>query len=262
MAYLYRFVTPQAILREAREQTIQERRAQGYRGPIGAIQLDTRDTIKAFLDYFDRLGAVGWIYCGTAEHPDLPYGGCYVFRKGKGEPKKKKFTIRKAETIDEIPLDEQGFEEPEQEEFRDDEIYDLTNEPSEDLLEAPSHVANEILFRQQKVIKDEDPDRTSDVLDELERSEELSLIPKKDESTKEVRHQLYQQFEKSNKNKKAVYHGKETKAFKNWLDVERAKFDPFYKEYEEETGELALKNEKETSQYQQWLKEKTEEKDE
>ena len=79
--FIYRFITPEAILIAHREKTILARRDKGFRGPIGAMRLSVEDTIEAFLDFFDKLGGEGWIYTGMVQYPDLPYGGCYVFRK-------------------------------------------------------------------------------------------------------------------------------------------------------------------------------------
>ena len=263
MGYIYRFVTPQAILANAREKIIFEKRAQGFRGPVGSLRLDTRDTIKAFLDYFDELGEKGWIYSGTAEYPDLPYGGCYVFRKSLGfKPAKKGIMAVEdspMEEDDDRPLTEEEYAELKEEEKLDEVAYDIYDETKEDLgelMNASSQVVNEILLRQQRVVnEDEDPDTTSDLIDELEKSQSLEET-KQEKSDKEVRSELYKQYENEKKGKKAIFRGKETQGFKDWLDKNKAEYDPSYKEYNEETGLLALKNEKETPEYKKWFKSK------
>ena len=256
--YIYRFVTSQAVLRAKREKNITERRAQGYRGPVGAMRLDIKDTIKAFLDYWDEVGAEGWIYCGIVEYPDLPFGGVYCFRKPKGERPIKKSGLRKVETLDEEPVDEFEFKEEEPGDM-DDLVFDMSNESTkEELLNADANVVNDVLFRRQRVLSDEDPDKKSNVIDELEKSEEANNIPQPEVSQEKVRHQLYNLYETKSPGRKAVFNGKETKGFKDWLDKEKSSYDPYYKEYNVETGQLALQNEQETPEFKEWLRKKHE----
>lgn len=256
MGYIYRFVTAQAVLRAAREKSITDRRLSGYRGPVGAMKLDMRDTIKAFLDYWDGLGTEGWIYSGTVEYPELPFGGVYCFRKPKDTPKIKKSGMRAVETLDEQPLEE--YEHVEENNDAEDLMFDITNEKTkEELFQADAGIVNEVLFRQRRVLNDDDPDRTSDVMDELEKSQEQ--IPQKEKSKVAVRHQLYKVYETENKGKNAIWNGKETKGFKEFLDMKRSQYDPYYKDYNTETGEIALKDEKETLEFKSWLKKQREE---
>lgn len=263
MDYIYRFVTPQAILIAAREKAVLEKRNNGYRGPVGAIQLDTRETVGAFLEYFDKLGSEGWIYCGQADYPDLPYGGCYVFRKEKKQ-KQKGITKVTVESIDEQPIDEISTIEDE-EIKKDEEVLDMYNEEDEEieepekLMEAPSQLINDLIFNQQKLInKEEDLDNHGDILDELEKAEQIQTeTPKKEESVELVRHQLYEIF-KVETGKNAVWQGKETKQFSEWLDTKRSQYDPLYKEYIGETGKLPLSKEKETKEFIEWRKMKYE----
>ena len=70
-----------------------------------------------------------------------------------------------------------------------------------------------------------------------------------------VRQQLYQQYTDKFPKRKAIWKGKETDGFRTWLDEQRAEFDPNYTEYKQDTGKLALKNEKETPEFKQWFKE-------
>lgn len=223
-------------------------------GPIGAIDLDTRDTIKAFLDYFDELEEEGWLYVGMVTYPDLPYGGCYVFRKDDTTPKTPLIQVK---TVDEQPIGEEILIDPK----KQDEILDmyneekkLTDEEKRDLMDAPNSVANEIIFRQQRVMngENEDPDKTSNLVDELVRGAELET-PKEDTPKEKVRMDLYKQYEKENPNKHAVYRGKETNQFRDWLDEQKAEYDPTYQEYKQETGKNALKDEQETEEFKDWF---------
>jgi len=265
MGYIYRFVTPQAILIAAREKAILEKREQGYRGPVGAIQLGTKETIKAFLEYFDKLGEEGWLYCGTAEYPDLPYGGCYVFRKEK-QPKAKISKIgriTKVERIDELPVTETSTITEDEDIYAEDEILDLTSEEPEEykpeeLINAPADVVNDILFKRQLIASEQDPDLESDIIDELETAQSSSseTVEQPEQDLKIIRHQLYELFKVENQGKKAIWLGKETKQFLDWLDEKKSKYDPFYQAYIEETDKLPIHREKETAEYKQWLKDK------
>lgn len=248
-----RFVTPQAILQKAREKEIMDRRERGFVGPIGSIQLNTSDTIKAFLDYFDEMEEQGWLFAGMCEYPDLPYGGCYVFRKENKQVSKP--VMRKVESIDEVPLGEESYIE----ETKDEQVFDMYNEDKEPdpdkLMNANSEVINEVLFRQKRIIPDEeDP---YNLLDDLAKGVELETV-KEDEPTEKIRSQLYSQYEEAFDGKKAIFRGKETKQFKVWLDEQKAEYDPNYKQYKAETGELALSNEKETPEFIEWFRKKNE----
>jgi len=203
------------------------------------------------------------------EYPDLPYGGCYAFRKidtiAKEVKKNSKSVMKKVEEFNAIQDDREITQEEyikmEQDQHRDSIVIDKTREDksgNEALLEASSATVNEILFRQQRVLQDEDPDAKSDVVDELKIAFEMGdeNTPRKDLSEKVVRKQLYNQYEKENPGKKAIFKGKETKGFKTDLDEQRAEHDPLYKEYKVETGILALHDEEETKEFKSWIKEK------
>lgn len=263
--FIYRFITPEAILIAHREKTILARREKGFRGPVGAIRLSVEDTIEAFLDFFDLLGSQAWIYTGMVQYPDLPYGGCYVFRKldsiAKRVAEVKIEEDKKYEEEDREITAEEYFK-IEEDKARERIVVDISrdkNKGNPALLEAPSKIVNEILFRQQKVIhgQEEDIDRKVNVVEQLAAAHELSdeVHARQDMPDKVVRQQLYQQYIAENTNKKAIWQGKETQGFKSWLDENRAEFDPNYKEYKQDTGILALKNEKETPEFKQWFKE-------
>ena len=175
------------------------------------------------------------------------------------EPKIKKSGMRLVETLDEEPIDQYEYKE-EVNNFNDDGlIYDMTNEKTKDeLLNADSNVINDVMFKRQRLLEDEDPDKNSDVIDELEKSQER--VPQKEVLKEAVRHQLYKLYEDKFKGKKAVFNGKETKGFKNFLDIERCAFDPNYKEYNADTGNIAIVEEQETPEFKGWLKDKREKK--
>jgi hypothetical protein len=206
------------------------------------------------------------MYSGTCEYPDLPYGGCYVFMKNtEDKPFTQKTTGIKKVSIDEIPLDQMKdeyipSEQYEQLQTKDEVIYDISNEKlsseeAKELLDAPAHVTNEVLFRQQKVIKGQS-DKDSDVIDELNQATEFES-PLKEDTKEEHRHELYTQYETEKKGKKAFFRGKETIGFKTWLDHKKAEYDPLYKQYEAENGKCALIDEKESQEYKNWLRRQT-----
>ena len=260
--YIYRFVTPQAILTAKQEEEILRKREQGFKGPLGAVRLDVESTIEAFLDYFDKLGEDSWIYCGMAEWPDLPYGGVHVFRKIANQNANIFLTKTKKETPKKIEDRELTNEESikmEEQNARDSVVLDISKErkASKELLNAPSAIVNEALFKQEKVV-DRDPDEDSDVVDELEAAQEMGdeMKASKEVSKSDVRFELYKTYEEQNKGKKAIVKGKETAGFRSWIDVQKAEFDPEYNQYKLEKGVLAIKDEQETLEFKEWLKQK------
>ena len=241
-----RFVTPEAILQRARERAAVDRRNHGYGGPVGAIKLDTHNTIKAFLDYFDEMEEDGWFYIGMVEYPDLPYGGCYVFRKNNKAIVESQIKVADDQPIK--PVVEKKKIEQVIDMYNDKEEDEYTTEDLDELMDAPASVVNEIMFKQQKVLTEEE--RKSDLLDEIANTPE---IIEEDPDPVNIRHQFYKQYTDANPNKKAVFRGQETKQFKVWLDEKRAANDPIYQEYLGQTGKPALMDEKETKEYSKWF---------
>jgi len=208
-----RFVTPHAIKYKAREKLILERQKVGHRGPVGAIRLTTDRTVDAFLDYFDMLGAEGWIYSGICEDPDLPYGGVHVFYKfvddeGYEPP------VEEAKIIDEQPLSSSEIYEREKEK---QEILEHTTDPRN----IPNATLNDELMRSEEPIQD--LDEKSDILEDLKFAIDNERVSE-DEDPKKIRFELYKQYEETNPNKKAVWRGKETDGFIGWLEEQQNKW--------------------------------------
>jgi len=208
-----RFVTPHAIKYKAREKLIMERTKAGHRGPIGAIRLTADRTVEAFLDYFDMLGSDGWIYSGICEDPDLPYGGVHVFYKWV-EDDGFKSTIEEPEIIDEQPLSASEVYERERER---QELLKQTTDPRQI---SDARLNAEMMARQEPI---KDLDEDSDILEELDYAVHHEEVME-DEDPKKIRFELYKQYEEINPNKKAVFRGKETQGFTEWLESQQEKW--------------------------------------
>ena len=208
-----RFVTPHAIKYKAREKLIMERTKAGHRGPIGAIRLTADNTVDAFLDYFDMLGDDGWIYSGVCEDPDLPYGGVHVFYKWVDDEGFKS-SIVESEIIDEQPLSAA-------------EVYERERERQEILAQTkdPRHITSESLNNEmmRRENPTEDPDEVSDIIEDIAYAVDNEQITE-DVDPQKVRFELYKQYEEISPNKKAIWRGKETEGFKEWLEEQQNKW--------------------------------------
>lgn len=175
--YVPRFVTPGNIISEYKNKLIEKNRQKRNPRPGPGFDLDANQHVEAYLEKFTELGEEGWVYSGMAMHPDLPYGGLYVFYKEVDNVKKtdkviepKKIQIEKEEIdIDTFKTDGSGKE------FVKQNFGEEVSEAEIEKNKAHAHA--------------------------------------RDKAEKEA---LYDEFEEKH-DKKAFWQGKETQAFKEWL---------------------------------------------
>lgn len=191
-----RFVSPGNVIEEYRASAVREARKTRRIGPIGNVQLGGEELIEAFLEKWDKLGEEGWQYVGKVEYPDLPYGGLYNFIKIEedGETLKKEIKAN-------IDTKDNGIKrvEDEDEKFAKDFMRDVYGDEV-----SPKEIAKN---QSMAALKDK---KMKPIVDA--QQQEIS------KQYEEKRKKFRAVYEDKHPGKNAIYHGKETKQFKEWLE--------------------------------------------